>query len=149
MLVDTRNVEDMILAALQNDGVLVETINSFTKGDLNTSKKLFPFVVVEVTSYEEGSIRAASGTLVYSVDVFAGTRSIAPGVAYGGSDSGKKGIAEICNEIKRVVENNRFSNTFIHPTTDIQVDPRYSVNKDETVCIGRVAFKNEIRYRHR
>lgn len=141
MLVDTGDVEKKVLAALKTDGVSAETIKSFTTGDLNASKILFPFVVLEASSYEEGIIRAASGTLVYIIDVYAGTKSIAPGVAYEGSDSGKKGIAEICNEIKRVVENNRFANIFVHPTTDIQVVPRYSVNKDETVCIGKVTFR--------
>lgn len=144
MLIDTASIEDRILDTLKNDPTLSGYVKSFSCGDMNVSRKQFPFVALGNLPYREGELWAGEGTLVYSVNIYAGTRSLAPGVAYVGSETGKKGIAELCEDIKKVIRNNTFSDAFFFPIKDIEVEPCFGVDKGESIFLGRVAFEGTV-----
>ncbi|HOO57436.1 MAG TPA: hypothetical protein PLN69_11470 [bacterium] len=47
------------------------------------------------------------------------------------------------HDIRRVVENNTFGGAFLNAVSDIRCNPRYRVNRSETVIIGLVSFTAE------
>lgn len=117
---------------------------------MNVSRKSFPFVNVAVSSIREKQLMAASGVFEYSFDVYAGTKNLAPGVAYKGSETtGTKGIADLCHDIANCIENNCFSNTFQKPPDSIRIFSRYRMDNAETLFVGKVSFKSEFRFMHR
>lgn len=149
MLVNTMEIENKVLGALKNDATLSGYVKSFSQGDMNISRKLFPFIEVGNFVYREKQLLAASGIFLYTVNIYAGTGSLAPGVAFRGGSSGAKGIADLCNDIAAVIRNNRFSGAFFKPVRDVKVDPRYRFNRPETICIGKVSFSGEVWFMHR
>ncbi len=149
MLSDTKNIEDNVLEALKNDNTLAGYVRSFTKGDIHFSGKLFPFVMLGEVTYREGRLLASGGTLIYTVKVYGGTRSLAPGVAYGGIPPDKKGVAELCNDIVNVIRNNNFSGAFVKPVADIKVKPSEMSDSAETICISEIVFDAEVWFKYR
>jgi hypothetical protein len=61
MLVDTVNIENKVLDTLKNDATLSGYVKSFTKGDINASRILFPFVALGNMRYREGRLLDAGG----------------------------------------------------------------------------------------
>ncbi|HOO57412.1 MAG TPA: hypothetical protein PLN69_11350 [bacterium] len=148
MLVNTAEIEDKVIDALKNDPTLASYVKSFSRGGMNISKKQFPFVEVGNFSYREEQLLAASGIFVYSVDIYAGTKNLAQGVAYQGSESGTKGITGLCHDIVKVILNNHFSGAFFNIVANINNIPRYRGDKSETICIGKVSFTGDVWFRH-
>ena len=148
MLVDTKCVMDKVLSELETDATLSGYVKSFTQGDMNLARKKFPFVSIGNFSYREKQLLAASGIFIYSVDIYAGTKNLAAGVAYLGNDSGKKGIVELCHDIRKVIEDNSFSGTFLNTPAGIRINPRHYTDKAEMICIGKISFEGEVWFRH-
>ncbi len=148
MAIDTKTIMDKVLAELRSDPTLSEHVKSISHGNLNFARKQFPFIEAGRFSYEEGELLEASGTLVYTVDIYAGARSLAPGAAYEGSGSGAKGVVELCEDIMRLCVNNTFGGAFIKPVVNVSNNPRYLFDKAETICVGLVSFTGEVWFRY-
>ncbi len=149
MLVNTREIEKKIMRALENDPELSACVSKFTVGSMDMSRARFPFVNLSCLRYRENMLRAASGSLLYMVDIYVGTQSLAPEVAYMGKEGGgKKAAVEICRLVREVVENNAFDGAFIHVVGGIRCNPCYRTNKAETIIIGAVSFTGETWFKH-
>lgn len=149
MHVDTKTILETMLSDLQADETLSEYVSDIAIGGQSFARKRFPFIAVAAPSIRAGQLMAGSGILIYDMNIYAGMKSIAPGVAYSGSPStGKKGIVHLCEDIVEVCRNNRFG-SLLTPPTDIRTDPRYWHDKAETIFIGMVSFSAEVRFNHR
>lgn len=148
MLTDTKAIMNKVLNAFRNDPILSDCVKSFSLGNLNFSRKQFPFIEIGNFSYAQSDLRAGSGRLIYSIDIYAGTRNLAPGVAFQGSESGKVGISELCERIVVLAANNTFGNAFFMPVINISNNPRFLHDKAETLYIGKVSFTGEVRIQY-
>jgi len=128
-----------ILGTLRNDETLSSYVESVSHGHPGYSRKKFPFVEVGSFHIRPERVMAGSITLLYTVEIIAGTRSLAPGVAYKGSPSGKKGINDLCDDICDAVRGQSFGGMF-RPVYRITSDPNYRRDKGESIHIGMVVF---------
>jgi len=87
-------------------------VKSFTVGEQDTAKKLFPFITILTLRYTLEERDTANDIYVYTVAIIAGTRNLAPGVAFEGDDSGRKGILQLREDIMKVIRPNDFSGVF-------------------------------------
>ena len=149
MLTNSKAMLDNVLTVLRNDAALAGYVKSFSVGGMNCSHNLFPFIDIGDFSYRAGDLGAASVWIIYDIDIYAGVKNLAPGLAYQGSESGVKGICDLCEDILRVTAGNTFNNTFIVPVSRVQNNPRYLFDKAETICIGKVSFTGKAFVRHR
>ena len=118
---NNRTLIDKIHAKLSTDETLSGYVKSFTKGDMNTARMLFPFVSVGNLSYTLQPHSTVYDKYIYTVEILAGTHSIAPGVAFRGTnDGGKKGILQLCGDITAVLRNNTLDNFLTIPISEIQ-----------------------------
>ena len=139
MNIDNKAVLDSILDTLRNDETLTSYVKSISHGSPGHARKQFPFIEVGGFHIRPERVMAASITLLYTIEIFAGTRSLAPGVAYKGSSSGKKGINDLCDDICDAIRGQTFGGLF-QPVYRIAADPNYKRDKGETVHIGSVVF---------
>lgn len=144
MYIDTKSIEDKIFQELSVCSTLSEYIKSFTKGGLGFTRKIFPFIDLGDLSYRATELRASSCTLEYNVDIFVGVRSIVPGIAFEGSESGAKGVVQICEDVRSILARNTFSSAFITPVYNIGVNPRFIYDAAETTFVGKVSFSGSV-----
>ena len=148
MLIDTNTIEQKILETLKEDPVLAGYVKRFMIGTVSNTRILFPFIDLVNVGCKEKELMAASGQLTVSFEIHAGIKNLAPEVAYKGTAAGKKGILDLCNDIRNVVVNNRFKGAFFGPAKNIRVNPRFLHDKTETVFVGLVSFSGDVRFMH-
>lgn len=146
MLIDTDNIERKILETLKEDPDIAACVKRFTTGTMTHSQFVFPYVDIVNLGCKEKELMAASGQVTMSFEIHAGIKNLAPEVAYKGNESGRKGIVELCNDIGRVVENNRFKGAFFGPTRNVKINPRFLYDKAETTFVGLVSFSGDVRF---
>ena len=149
MLIDTDTIERRILETLQEDPVLAGYVKRFTPGTMTRSQFVFPYVDLVNVGMKEKELMAASGQVSMQFEIHAGIKSLAPEVAYKGTAAGKKGIVDLCNDIRNVVVKNRFKGAFFGPARNIRINPRFLHDKAETVFVGLVSFSGDVRFMHR
>jgi len=132
-----------VLETLRSDLVLASYVKSFTLGDMNVSRKLFPFINVGNTHISVESINIVHDMKRYTVVVSAGTHSLVGGLAFAGDGSGKKGIVELCSDITAVVRQNLFGGAFSMPVRNVIVDTEALSDKAGFTRVGTVRFVGE------
>lgn len=140
MNLDNKALLDAILETLRNDETLSAYVKKISHGAMGSSYKIFPFIAVGNFHIRPELTRAASIHLVYTIEIIAGTRSLAPGVAYLGCDSGAKGINELCDDICNAIRGKTFNKLLESGVYDISSNPNYRRDKGETMHIGIVTF---------
>lgn len=142
MNIDNMAILDAILETLENDETLTAYVKKVSHGNMGASRKLFPFIEVGNIHIRPELVRAASIYLNYTIEIICGTRSLAPGVAYAGSDTGSKGINDLCDDIADAVRGQSF-NGLLEGVYNITTTPNYRRNKGETNHLGLVTFSGK------
>ena len=138
-----RTVTEKVLETLKNDPALAAFVQSFTRGDMKTSRSLYPFVTVGNVRYKIIPYSSARDTRRYTIDILAGTRSLAPGVAFEGGGSGRKGLTQLCDDIEAVIRNNHFDGVFYRRVTDVKSRPGKGKDASGSVRIATITFVGE------
>jgi hypothetical protein len=138
-----RDIVSGVLVALMNDTTLAEYVKSFSAGEQDTAKKLFPFITIGNLRYQLLARDTANDTYVYTVEVVAGTRSLARGVAYEGDKTGRKGIIQLCEDIVGVVRTNTFNGLFASPISDIRYRLADKPDSGGAIWQGIITFTGE------
>lgn len=142
MNLNNKAILDAVLETLRNDAKLSTYVKKFSSGAMGASRKLFPFVEVGNFHIRPEITQTASVHLLYTIEIIAGTRSLIPGVAYLGNDSGVKGINDLCDDICDAVRGKSF-NDLLYGVYDITSDPNYRRDKGETMHFGLISFKGK------
>jgi hypothetical protein len=138
-----RDIVNAVLDALRDDPALADYVKSFTAGDQDAVKKLFPFITVANMRYSLEAQDTANDVYVYTVEIMAGTRSLAKGTAYEGDDSGRKGILQLCEDIVGVVRTNTFNRMFSRPVSRIRYKINNKPDSGGAVWVGIINFACE------
>ena len=142
-----REMIERILEALKNDQELSSYVKSFTAGEANVSRKLFPFVDVGSIHRDVIPYTIISNVFRYRIEILAGTKSLAPGTAYSGDDFGRKGIVQLKEDVESVIRGNHFDGTFRKLVETI--DSRTGRQKDGSgaVQLALITFTGEMSVR--
>jgi hypothetical protein len=130
-----------VLDALKNDSILTSYVKSFTLGEMNVARTLFPFINVGNTHISVESINNVDDMKQYTIVVSGGMHSHVGNVAYAGDGSGKKGIVELCSDITAVIRQNTFDGVFSMPVRKVIVDTEALCDKAGFIRICAVKFK--------
>jgi len=139
MNLDNKALLDAVLQTLKNDEKLSSYVKNISHGGMSCSRKSFPFVEVGNFHIRPELTLAASIHLLYTIEILVGTRSLAPGVAYIGSESGKKGINDLCDDVCNAIRGKTFNNLLL-AAYGITSNPNYKRDKAETIHLGLVTF---------
>jgi hypothetical protein len=104
-----------ILYTLENDATLSEYVKSFTFGENDISRKMFPFINVGNVKYEVESLsigKHGCDRFDYTIEITGGVRYLLPKTAFSGDDGGRKGIMQLREDIIKVIRPNDFSGIF-------------------------------------
>ena len=132
-----------VLEAFKSDPVLASYVKSFTMGEMNAARKLFPFINIGNTHISVERINVADEMKRYTIIGSAGTHSLVDCVAFSGDGSARKGIVELCADIVAVVRQNTFSGAFSRPVRNLSVDTEALSDKAGFIRIGTVRFEGE------
>ena len=135
-----RDIVNAVLDALRDDPALAGYVKSFTAGEPEIAKKLFPFITIVNLRYTLAARDTANDVYVYTVGIMAGTKNLAPGVAFEGNDTNRKGILQLCEDIVGVVRANSFGGKFSRPVSDIRYRVREKRDSGGAVWLGAVSF---------
>ena len=139
MSVDDKEILHAVKDALQNDTTLAEYVKSFSVGDMNISRKLFPYLAVgnlkcKISPRSLGA--RGYDSYEYMMEVRLGARSLAPGVAFGGEN----GILQLCEDVVTAVRPNDFG-VFTCPVEVVGVYPGYKTGSGNMEWIGRIIIR--------
>lgn len=132
-----------VLDALKADATLGGYVMSFTAGDQDAARKLFPFVTVAGMRYELTESDTARDTYMYTVEITVGTRSLARGEAYDGDGTDRKGILQLCEDVARVVRGSTFGGMFTRPVEGISYRTADKSDGGGTIWLGVLKFSGE------
>jgi len=118
-------------------------VKSFTLGDMNVSRALYPFINVGNTHVSVEAHDIVNDIRRYTVTLSAGTHSLAGNLAYDGNGADKKGIVELCSDIVSVVRQNYFGGGFFKPVQSLSVDTEALSDRAGFMRIGTVRFTGE------
>jgi len=139
MAVDDKEILHAVKDALQNNPTLAGYVKSFSVGRLDAPRKVFPFLAVGNLKCRISPISLnARGcdSHEYMMEIRAGTRSLAAGVAFGGEN----GILQLCEDVVTAVRPNDFG-VFICPAEVVGVYPGYKTGSGNMEWIGRIIIK--------
>ncbi len=139
----SRTIAVDVMEALKSDETLSSYVKSFTLGGAGAAQKLFPLITRANLRCEIFANDTSADIYVYSVDILAGTRSLAPGLAFDGNDAGRKGIVQLCNDIVHVLRTNSFGGLFCKPVSEIGYKIYEGVDSGGAVWYAGIAFKGE------
>lgn len=139
MNLDNKSIVDAVLETLKNDGTLSSYVKHFSSGGMALSRNIFPFVAVGEFQISPELALAASIHLMYTFEIEVGTRSLATGVAYIGSESGTKGINDLCDDVCDAIRGKTFNN-LLHSPVSISSNPNHRRDKGETTRVGLITF---------
>ena len=115
----TLEIAEKVLESLRNDPTLSGYVKKFTVGGIDTSKKLFPFIVVEAPEKESESLtlgRDGYMNNIYTMRIIGGSYHMLPDVAHAGNEAtGAKGVLQLNSDILNAVIPNDFDGTFARP----------------------------------
>jgi len=139
----TSDLVDKTFELLTNDPALNARVKSFTKGDMNTARKIFPFVSVGNVRYTVTPRTAIHDMYSYSVDVLAGTHCLAPGAAFDGGKTGENGILQVCNAIVSALRGSTLDNFLTLPIREINISVGPGPAKSSFLWLATVNFTAE------
>ncbi|HPI78083.1 MAG TPA: hypothetical protein PLK80_15245 [bacterium] len=139
MKIDNKEILDNILEALKSDPKLSSYVKRISHGDMSVSRKIFPFIDVGNFHIRQDKATTGSVVLTYMIEIIAGTKSLAPGVAREGAECGGVGIVELCDDICDALRGRAFGRCF-EPAQITNADPDHTGSDDETTRIGLVVI---------
>lgn len=134
-----REILHAVKSALEGDATLAGYVKSFGVGELDSARKVFPFVTVGnlECAIEPRTIGVnASDTLSYTMEIRAGVRNASPGEAFGG----EQGILQLCEDVVSAVRPNDFG-IFDAPVEVSGVYPGYKADSGGTEWVGSIAIR--------
>ena len=122
-----------------DDPALSAYVKRISHGNMSYSRKLFPYV--EVGNFHITRVEIVGGgvDLHYAIEITAGTRSLAHGLAYKGDGADRKGISDLCDDVRSLILNNTFGGVF-EPVVKIKCDPNYRMDSAGTLHVGSIVF---------
>jgi len=139
MKIDNKEILDNILETLRNDPKIATCVKRISHGDMSVSRKLFPFIDVGNFHIRQDKTTTGSVVLTYMIEIIAGTKSLAPGVAREGAECGVVGIVELCDDICDALRGRRV-NMCSSPAYLTKSNPDMLSDKGETIHIGQVTI---------
>jgi len=139
MKIDNKEILDNILEALKSDPKLSSYVKRISHGDMSVSRKIFPFIDVGNFHIRQDKATTGSVVLTYMIEIIAGTKSLAPGVAREGAECGGVGIVELCDDICDALRGRRV-NMCSSPSYLTKSNPDILSDKGETIHIGQVTI---------
>ncbi len=139
MKIDNKEILDNILEALRSDQKLSSYVKRISHGDMSVSRKIFPFIDVGNFHISQDKATTGSVVLTYMIEIIAGTKSIAPGVAREGAESGAAGIIQLCDDICDALRGRTF-NMRSTPAYLMKSNPDILSDKGETIHIGQATI---------
>lgn len=140
MNLDIKQIIQRVLETLRDDPTLGGYVKKFSCGNMNHSRKLFPFVEVGEISYWFGGESEAGAMMSISIEILAGTQSLVPGLAYDGNGADRKGILELCQDIAGVIEGSTFGGMFAKPVEDIKVNTTRDEDSSDFLKLATISF---------
>ena len=138
-----RDIVNNVLDALKNDPALAGYVKSFTIGEPDTPKKLFPYITIANLGYSLMERDTANDLYTYTMEIIAGTRSLARGLAFEGEGDARKGILQLCEDIVGVVRANNFNKLFTRPVNDISYRASDKPDSGGSLWQGIVIFNGD------
>lgn len=139
-----RQLIDRIYELLKSDEILKSYVKSFSKGDMNASRKLSPFVSVGDLRYTVVPVTTGDDLYTYSIDILTGVRSLVPGLAFEGTDSGRKGIVQLCGDVAAVLRGNHLGGFLLKPISEIGISHGRGRDSSDFMQLGTVTIVAEI-----
>lgn len=139
MITDNRLILDSILDVLRSDETLTGYVKEIGHGAMTIARKRFPFIVIGNFHIRQEMMLEGSLHLLYTIEMFCGTKSLVTGNAYLGNDNGVKGINDLCDDICNAIMGNTFNGIF-YPVCKMSSNPNYKRDKGETLHLGMVTF---------
>ncbi len=143
MSIDDKEILYAVKDALCNDSKLAGYVKSFAVGDMNISRKLFPFIAVgnlecNITPRTIGM--RGYDMYSYKLEIRACVRSLTPGEAFGG----EHGILQLCDDVAAVARTNDFG-VFSFPAEVLAVSPGYKYTSGGGLWSGRVIIRGGVK----
>ena len=107
-----------VLKTLENDTILSGYVKSFTLGENDISRKVFPFINVGNLKYEIATLsigKHGCDRFDYTIEITGGVKYLLPKTAFSGDGAGRKGILQLREDITKVIRPNDFGGVFWGP----------------------------------
>jgi hypothetical protein len=116
-IMDTTEIEILktILHMLETDATLSQYVKSFTLGENDISRKLYPFINVGNMKYESSPLSIGKhgwDRFDYTIEITGGVSFLLPKTAFSGDDGGRMGILQLREDIMKVIRPNDFGGIF-------------------------------------